>query len=1393
MKKFTFMLLAAFIAVAAMAAGPEKRGGQALNATAVMTSVTKQATPKTKAVKVQAPVKFNKLAQRAKAGAKKAAKKVSAEDLLSADWMLCSQYYEYNEEAGGLAAATPSAGGHSITFQMVDEQTLAIGGFTSDATETIQATFAMTTDEELLAEGIIIEATIADGQTLCETDYGPVLLRNVSAEDGTPIKAYIYEDGYVMLDALWADMLGGDGQYAGYLWSGFYYSSYAAPVNGNMSWGENNAAVVIEQDPESPKNIKVYNFAGWETAINVTVKEDKTFVIDSQAVYDGGSTQGVFYTYGLSDDASSLISLTGVGTENTLTFDCKFTAYSSSGYWFGAQDPATITLLQGEFVYPVIEDVAAVPANPEVLTVGNYDAAQGYGYISFVVPTTDVDGNDIKEANLFYQLFSDIEGDIQPIVFTPEVCEKLTEDMSIIPYTFTDNWDFADKGTYKVIFINYNFNEMYDRIGVKSIYTGGGETHESEVVWADVEKPEPVGPTEATFNFNEMELATSSSVTTDGDITEDMSFTESGVTLTITPKDDSATTPNRFWSTKNGPQLRVYSGTLTFTAPEGSVITSIDFSNNARWNADNAADSGEFEDAVWTGSAQTVVVTIAGNSQINSIVVTVETNGGEEEEDVLVVLPDGVEPEEYTLELTQYIYNNSGWQSVGGQETALVAFDGDDVYVSGLAYWFKDSYVKGTKTADGNYVFKANQFLGEDDYGAEYLVSTITAGEGDEAEETVSDFVFLFDEETRSLTLADGYTLYESGAVNDIESIYTFATAAVYTQGAYVLPDVVELPEGAEVNTWFLAANDSEDAAVNREVGVAFVENDIYVQGLCEYLPEAWVKGTIDGETATFATGQFYGTYTDSYNLFFVACDNADKAIKDAVFTYDAEKGILATEDLIVLAGDQGMKQKYDYYSGVVISRDKPDSFPVEAPEDLKTETYLFSATQIIPNEEEEEINSEDVTINFNTMEIATSDSESTDGDITESKNFTEGAVTLTVSPKDESATTQNRIWNSTSGPQLRVYSGTLTFEVPEGSTMTQIVFNHSGKWGDNTVEGEAITNDTEAKTATWTGNAQTVVVSIAANTQINSIVVTVAEAGSEPEPQYTLEEYSYQTQVGFDGNDVYFKGFSANTADFWAKGTLSEDGKTVTIPAAQYMGQLAFWGYTFDYFVTAVDEAGNMVDLVLDYDAETSTFTTNQIMVLNDNKTELNPYQTFTSVVITKMPDVAATPADPVLEKYDFEQEVGYNKIYASIPTKDVDGNDLIAANLFYIIWIEKDGKAQPYTFTNALYAQDFDEDVTEVPYSHDGYDVYSGGEIIYLEESLEELATWTKVGIQSIYYGGGERNTSNIVWQETSTGITSLFQDEKNAVIYNIAGQRVQKAQKGLYIVNGKKVVIK
>ena len=647
------MLLAAFMAVGAMAAGPEKRQMKALTPAQVTSSV-KQNMPKGKAVMVKAPVinEIKMMAQKAKASARKAPKKAGIADLLSADWMLCSDYYEYDEEAGGLVAATIPAGGHSISFEMTDDKTISISTFTSDATEAIQGTVAATTDEELLAQGVVAEITIAGGQTLLTNDtYGPILLQGLSNEDGS-ITAYVFENGYVVVAGYWAGVIGGDGQYAGYTWTD-YCSSLVLPVNGSMSWTSNKeeqkAPVVIYQDPENANTVTVYNYGGEETAINIKMKEDNTFVIPEQPLVYAGSEIGYLYLNGITSDYY-LESITGVGTENTLTFNGNWMMYSGTSLYYLASS-TTITLTEGEFIYPVIPNVATVPADPLDIQVRNYNEDNGCGLFIFTIPTTDVDGNDLKEDLLYYQLYSDIKGDIQPITFTPEYYKELSEEMSIIPYTFTDNYDFMDFTTYKVVYMNYKFNDLYDRIGVKSIYTGGGETNESNIVWAEIEKEESAPAIiDATFNFNKMDLPTSSSVTADGDINETKELTEEGITLAISVGDERCTNPNRFWSTSAGPQLRVYSGTLTFTAPEGYLITSIKFNYNGKnWGGSNnagnvTADSGDITDdatnhqATWTGEAASVIFSfgyydeenkkwVSGNSQFNSIDVTLSIDG----------------------------------------------------------------------------------------------------------------------------------------------------------------------------------------------------------------------------------------------------------------------------------------------------------------------------------------------------------------------------------------------------------------------------------------------------------------------------------------------------------------------------------------------------------------------------------------------------------------------------------------------------------------------------------------------------------------------------------------------------------------------------------------------
>ena len=133
---------------------------------------------------------------------------------------------------------------------------------------------------------------------------------------------------------------------------------------------------------------------------------------------------------------------------------------------------------------------------------------------------------------------------------------------------------------------------------------------------------------QTTFNFNEDYKSlfptlpgVSSSDSNDGDFNEATTCTLNGISITVSAKEPDNNNANRIWS--GTPRLRMYSGTLTVTAPEGKNLSSIEI-DNGKWNNGNTVDNGTLDGANWTGTANSVVFDIAGNTQINSITVYIE-------------------------------------------------------------------------------------------------------------------------------------------------------------------------------------------------------------------------------------------------------------------------------------------------------------------------------------------------------------------------------------------------------------------------------------------------------------------------------------------------------------------------------------------------------------------------------------------------------------------------------------------------------------------------------------------------------------------------------------------------------------------------------------------------
>ena len=100
------------------------------------------------------------------------------------------------------------------------------------------------------------------------------------------------------------------------------------------------------------------------------------------------------------------------------------------------------------------------------------------------VPLVGTEGDYLLSTKLSYQLYVDKNGVVEPYVLKTSDYEKLSEDMTVIPYTFTDEWDI-EPNAYLVYI--YGDVPSWSKIGIKSIYTGGGETRESAIGWYEVD------------------------------------------------------------------------------------------------------------------------------------------------------------------------------------------------------------------------------------------------------------------------------------------------------------------------------------------------------------------------------------------------------------------------------------------------------------------------------------------------------------------------------------------------------------------------------------------------------------------------------------------------------------------------------------------------------------------------------------------------------------------------------------------------------------------------------------------------------------------------------------------------------------------------------------------
>ncbi len=364
---------------------------------------------------------------------------------------------------------------------------------------------------------------------------------------------------------------------------------------------------------------------------------------------------------------------------------------------------------------------------------------------------------------------------------------------------------------------------------------------------------------------------------------------------------------------------------------------------------------------------------------------------------------------------------------------------------------------------------------------------------------------------------------------------------------------------------------------------------------------------------------------------------------------------------------------------------------------------------------------------------------ESNDGDFNEATTCTVDGIAVTVSAKEEGNPNANRIW--TSSARLRMYSGTLTIQAPEGKQITKIDIAQK-KWNANT----KVDNGTIDKTGNWTGSANKVVYSIAGNTQIKTMTVTLGEGGT-PQPPV---EITY--------TDV------ASVKDLLANYT--EDTKnlnlTLTNAKVTYVNE---YNGTINTYVREGDAA---IELrTLGFNMPVNSILKGKVKV--DLKFNYGvPYLAANagtddeSITVTESTEAAqpieATVADILANKYL---------------------NDLVTIKNF--TFSKEEYQAGKFNY----YANDGEQKIM----IFDKFNKVGG------VAELTEGEKYTVTGLYgAIFKGTPEILPTQAVIPGSSTGISNITTSATdNAPAYNLAGQKVNAAYKGIVIKNGKKMIKK
>lgn len=296
-------------------------------------------------------------------------------------------------------------------------------------------------------------------------------------------------------------------------------------------------------------------------------------------------------------------------------------------------------------------------------------------------------------------------------------------------------------------------------------------------------------------------------------------------------------------------------------------------------------------------------------------------------------------------------------------------------------------------------------------------------------------------------------------------------------------------------------------------------------------------------------------------------------------------------------------------------------------------------------------------------------------------------------------------------------------------------------------------------------------------------------------------EGAGYETGVGFDGDDIYFKGLFKAMPDAWVKGTV-KDGK-VTIPCGQFVGInetdnifcfffAGIMDHWFDedlwaqHFEIDLDETG-----VLEYDEAAKRMTTDQGFVLFTSEDAFIATDYVQTPTIMMQPaDISKVPSVPVvIDTIEFGHWGDYAMVEFITSTLNDEGYWLGPSSDFSYRLIS-DG--EPVIFTPGEDYPAIEEDMEWIPYDFtDDWSVMLDPYVIgdYTDHIVSyHVESKVYTAIQARYVDPTDSkeylSEPSVFWGEDS-GAEGVAENSGEAEYFNLQGIRVSVPGKGLYIV--------